>query len=455
MFCNNCGNKLDDGAKFCMNCGKPVEAAPKTAVPQFAVASDLDANSIPKRTPAPAPAQNPGPVPVYSSPVRTPKQEYAPAQEARPAPKPAPVAPPRREAPAAPASYYAAPAAPKKKSGISPALIIVLLLIAAVIGVAVWGFTDGWLPEMFSGSDGGSSSGEKEGKDEEDDPYADWNKYQIGDLILYLPEEFEEDHINDRGAVFYSDDVEIEVETGDVDDLPRDVADAEELADFYEEWLEDEEEGDVITYETQNGVPYIIYSRYDDDDDVMVVGFYCDGETAWLVAAEDFDPEQAEDMVPYVTSGKVKKSSGDSGSSNDDGPVAERPSSGSDSKAQYVKCNGMTFRLDDSFEEEYVDDAYAEYSNDSIYVEFSSGSMSDVNDDIKSSREFAEFYMEIEELEASLEQNNGVYYVVDAESDEIIAFYVEGGTGWLARAESDDFGEDFDMMVEIVTSGKR
>ena len=24
MFCSNCGNKLDDNAKFCPNCGSPV-----------------------------------------------------------------------------------------------------------------------------------------------------------------------------------------------------------------------------------------------------------------------------------------------------------------------------------------------------------------------------------------------------------------------------------------------
>ena len=31
MFCTQCGIRLDDAARFCMSCGKPVDAEPATA----------------------------------------------------------------------------------------------------------------------------------------------------------------------------------------------------------------------------------------------------------------------------------------------------------------------------------------------------------------------------------------------------------------------------------------
>src|SRR5579863_4163441 len=31
MFCTTCGTKLDDAARFCLSCGKPVDAGPGAA----------------------------------------------------------------------------------------------------------------------------------------------------------------------------------------------------------------------------------------------------------------------------------------------------------------------------------------------------------------------------------------------------------------------------------------
>ena len=31
MYCKNCGSEIADGAKFCSQCGTPVEAAPQAA----------------------------------------------------------------------------------------------------------------------------------------------------------------------------------------------------------------------------------------------------------------------------------------------------------------------------------------------------------------------------------------------------------------------------------------
>lgn len=66
MFCENCGNKLPDGAKFCGGCGAKTEPVQ----PAYAAATE------------PAPTHS-VPPPAYASPVRTEpsyQQTYAPQQ---------------------------------------------------------------------------------------------------------------------------------------------------------------------------------------------------------------------------------------------------------------------------------------------------------------------------------------------------------------------------------------
>ena len=86
MFCRHCGMKLEDGVKFCMYCGAPVDvvpAAPAAAAPEPEV--------VPTAAPEPAAAE-PEPVPAPESASAS---EPVPAPEPMPAPEPAtiPVAP--------------------------------------------------------------------------------------------------------------------------------------------------------------------------------------------------------------------------------------------------------------------------------------------------------------------------------------------------------------------------
>ncbi|MBR4928850.1 MAG: zinc-ribbon domain-containing protein [Oscillospiraceae bacterium] len=85
MFCSNCGTKLQEGAKFCHNCGAPVisNAAPaETAEPAFTAPvfkpAEPDITSAPVQEPVPEPAAEDIPEPSFSAPVYTPSETQTP-----------------------------------------------------------------------------------------------------------------------------------------------------------------------------------------------------------------------------------------------------------------------------------------------------------------------------------------------------------------------------------------
>lgn len=411
MFCNHCGSKLEGNTQFCPNCGKPVNAAPEALPKQptsfFAPAMDLADTTLRPRPSAPV-APAPNFAPAESAPVSACARPAvaAPAAQASPV-EAAPVAYARPTAPAPayipaeaiPATAYEKPApypseaptvaesaaveapsvirrppvmAPrpkKKKSGLLWVWVIVALLVAGLVGVSIWGFVDGWLPELFSGS-GTSNSGDE--GEEDEDPYADWNEFEIDGLIVYLPEGFEKEENRGRITAFYresrTDYVEIEVEHDTVEELSADIEDAEDLADYYIDEIEADDDV-VLEYETMNGVPYVIFSREDDPEDVMVLGFYSDGEMYWVLCAENFDPDDVEEIVPYITSGKVKKSPDDWDDAQD--------KKDSDTGRNKYELNGLLIYLPDEFDEGDSDENVAFFSGDDVEIRIESMPMSE------------------------------------------------------------------------------
>ena len=133
-FCSNCGSPVESGAKFCASCGSPLRAAQQ-----------------PAPAPEPVPAQQPVPA---QKPI--PVQKPAPAQQPVLAQKPAPVQQP----------VPAPQPKPKSKSGGRIATsVICLLLSAAILIVAFW--QPGLLvqkagtPEQTAGQTIGQTTGQK------------------------------------------------------------------------------------------------------------------------------------------------------------------------------------------------------------------------------------------------------------------------------------------------------
>lgn len=70
MFCHNCGNALEDGAKFCPNCGTPV-AVPEVHTPEEPAAEKI-AETVCEEPAVEAPVYEAPAAPVYQAPVAEP-----------------------------------------------------------------------------------------------------------------------------------------------------------------------------------------------------------------------------------------------------------------------------------------------------------------------------------------------------------------------------------------------
>ncbi len=122
MFCGNCGKEIDNNAKFCRYCGKPVVAQRATPPPQY----------------APPPQQSP-PQPQYSPPPQyVPPPQYAPPPPQYAPPPPSQYTqPPPQYAP--PPSQYVPPPPPQ------PAAVVPTTSSKSKGTAAVLTFFLGWL----------------------------------------------------------------------------------------------------------------------------------------------------------------------------------------------------------------------------------------------------------------------------------------------------------------------
>ena len=155
MFCENCGNQMPEGSKFCINCGAKIAApeTPDTAQAESAVTVDVAEAEAASGGSAPASEQQPAPQPA---PVAQPAPQPAPAQ---PTPQPAPVVQPAPQpAPAAqpvsqpqfqqPVTQPVAPPVARKPEKIEPLpvwkfigmFILTVIPIIGFIMILVWSF---------------------------------------------------------------------------------------------------------------------------------------------------------------------------------------------------------------------------------------------------------------------------------------------------------------------------
>ena len=278
---------------------QPAQQPPVYQQPVQPVAAPVPApvpNPIPEPIPEPAPAPIPEPIP-----------EPAPAPIPEPIPEPVPVRQPVHQ-PVTP------PAPQRKKSGGSGAVIaIVCVLVLAIVGVAIWGFADGWLPDLISSettvqsgnknnsNSGNNSNGSNNGSNN-NGPATTPNRdnlqaFQCGSVTIYLENDYKESSKSSNAAV--CDNFYVIVYVAAISS-PEGVKTPDQMAQQYASELSGYFSSVQVL--NANGVSYV---RAQDRgaDNAEFYSYYHDGKQFWEVRASVYglDEYEAEAVTAITT----------------------------------------------------------------------------------------------------------------------------------------------------------
>lgn len=354
MFCTKCGLCLPDTARFCTRCGTSV--APRPAAPVYQQPTPVNQpvyhpapqyQSVQQPVyypPNPAPSyppravyQQPVPqIPVYyqapvyqqpvgpaapvSAPTAAPIPTPAPIPESVPESVPAPMPEPAPEpvpAPVPPQPYVppyinAAPAAPKKKFGAKVAIVVVVsALLFAIVGVAIWGFADGWLSDLFTSQANGAeddnddshNSGKSGNSGDSGSAASDLAAYECDGLTIYLGEGYKESYRSDTSVTYDNFYVIVYVTSYETQSMGEGIVDSASFARSYSQGIDSY--FDTMEIKTSNGVSYI-KAQDDDADNAELYGCYVDGDRCWIVRVSVYDLDRyGAESIAIVTSGKI------------------------------------------------------------------------------------------------------------------------------------------------------
>lgn len=162
-----------------------------------------------------------------------------------------------------------------------------------------------------------------------------------------------------------------------------------------------------------------------------------------------------------LVAGCLTGCAGSSRSSDDEKEEDDDPAAKAREDLDSYELNGLTYYLSEDFADDvdYDDDYTCHSDGGDVTIEVSCGPMSDVADeDIKTSKEFAQFFMDmIGDMydESEMDSKYDITYILGTyeETTTIIGFYVEDDYGWIimVTAEGD---VSTDELIDMVTLGE-
>lgn len=281
----------------------PVSAPTAAPIPTPAPILEPAPESVPAPMPESAPESVPAPIPES-----VPESVPAPMPEPAPEPVPAPVPP----QPYVPPYINAAPAAPKKKFGAKVAIVVVVsALLFAIVGVAIWGFADGWLSDLFTSQANGAeddnddshNSGKSGNSGDSGSAASDLAAYECDGLTIYLGEGYKESYRSDTSVTYDNFYVIVYVTSYETQSMGEGIVDSASFARSYSQGIDSY--FDTMEIKTSNGVSYI-KAQDDDADNAELYGCYVDGDRCWIVRVSVYDLDRyGAESIAIVTSGKI------------------------------------------------------------------------------------------------------------------------------------------------------
>lgn len=416
MFCPNCGKELEDGSRFCDNCGTPVELAQ----------------------------------PVDGHTVIVPELPETELLNEPPMDRPTIIVPelPKTDLPPIPPAPAAEPAPKKNKVGLIIGLIAGGVLLVALTVIICW--------LIFSNGNGAPEDDPKgtttttttaEDPAGDDAPTAEdlreqLTAHQFNGLTLYLSQDFEEMGRTDTAVNFdipeSSSSASVWVVSGYLSELELEAETSRELAD----WLIQQEDGEYvsqigerhdISYVTQQGEGYFV-----------VMGCYVRDGYYWVVQTLSYTEEDV--YIDYATLGVVDE---------DFMP----PEPGEEVTEQEISLNGLHLRLDSSFVMEGVSLESVSYSNGSMNLYLYQCPLSDFAG-VTTSEDFAKMYLDQRSPEDWValrsDRSGDFHYVLMTDADgwtTLVGLYVYGDWGWQIIGDTRDLDAHGQALVDYMASG--
>lgn len=444
MFCKACGAKVPDGTLFCSACGRPMN------MPAGKTGQNLQEGKRQTAQPSGAPAVPQTPPAPQTQPVQASQQAAQPLQNSVPRQAPVPPVQPMKQAPPAqpmqqmppaapvrpsvaggtpiPAAYY--PPVPEKKSGSFKVVLagMLSLLFLAVLGVGVYGFTQGW----FDFSQGPEQLDEPETTEatRQTQPVTDPTveqfqlvEHQWEGVTLFLREDMSRYHWDVDYINYYGDSLEVVVDSYVCSDLSDEITSSRSFAEAYKEIMA----ADYRQIGVYNaGEVYYTRGVHGSSGLYEVVAFYMAGDYAYSVSVYNSDPDQMEEMVRIATTATV-----------DTSVKPQVPAGGVERKWTKEPVSGnLTLHL----LEEVRDDGFYEggigYKNDWMTLRIDSGSMEEGWVDFEDAAGLAESCRgSLETLwdQVSVSTMNGRSYVLCQDADGytcVLGCYVKDGVWW-------------------------
>ncbi|MBQ3215670.1 MAG: zinc ribbon domain-containing protein [Oscillospiraceae bacterium] len=420
MFCPNCGKNVEDGSRFCGECGAVMEPAqPEAPVGQETlIVPELPVTELPNDA-----AMNQATIVV---PELTDATTVAPVGEEK----------------------------KKNKTGLLIGLIAggAVLLIALTVLIC-------WL--VFGGSNDSNSDHAdttttttttvEQAPIPDDAPTAEERRsqlksYTLSGLTFYLSEDFEEtmraEEIVTFDAPELSSVLTAWIYCGTVEEFEQDAGELPTDSASFAKWLSQQEpDGD---YEIALGERYgVHYVTQTDGSKMVVIGCYMKDGYYWVVEIESHPAIEA--TIDYATLAQIDPSF--------------QPPKQDEVTEQEVSVNGLHLRLDSSFTVGELDGQSASYINDHMSLYVRQCLMSELGG-VTTSEEFAKAYLEQrspEDYEALELGNVGDFYYVLMTDYEgwttLTGLYVYEGWGWQVIGDTRDFENQGQALIDFMSSG--
>ena len=154
------------------------------------------------------------------------------------------------------------------------------------------------------------------GCDNEEDLRKELNEYHFKGLTFYLGDGYELVYEGDSGALYLSNDSNVDIEKIDLSNvdgdwgeiIDRDISSCEDLANALKDYESDSSTSQNVKVDSKHGIHYV---WTEGSEEAMVIGCYVKDNDAWIMYVEipdhgDASDDEIDTFIDYATLGVIE-----------------------------------------------------------------------------------------------------------------------------------------------------